>query len=203
MAQINTQEMVRTFATNCVRWLATDNRLQAIHCNHTTYRYLNLRLHDFRRYLDKALSFFVDSNVGTETELDLGHYTLTSHPEKSYVVVKRSKRRLPRMSTSYIGWVTWDLAEQEDPSVIKSRVVDQIYGYGSSWGLLNRGLKSRLSLMHASILSQVLLQCLFNIDGPVDLLSKPLPSQDIKCRIGGYEMLYDHLVQEWRIWKKN
>ena len=204
MKQINTLDTVRTFATNCVNWLDTNNRITTMATNHDYYAYtLNLALHNFRRYLDKVLELFVDERVGKDTELDLGHYTLVSRVDKPYVVIKKSKRRLPRMSTAYMGWTTWDIASLESNKLeLSSKAVEEIYGR-ATWSKDTKSMKSMISFMHASILSQVLLQSLFNIDGPIDLSSKPLPTQDIKCRVGRYEMLYDHLMQEWRIWKKN
>lgn len=200
MQQINTQQVVRKFDTNCVNWLSKHSRIANFNYRSNPKLLLNLRA--FRRYLDKFLYHMVESRVGTDSEVDLGHYHLTSQANKNYVVVKRSKRRLPRTPAAYIEWVEWDLHRRPDSS-LSDLFVGIIYGR-HSWDADSTHLPHRLSLMHASILSQVLVQCLFNIqDGGVDLINKPLPIQDVRCRIGSYEMLYDHLMQEWRLWKKS
>lgn len=201
MQQLNTQEVVRTFATNCVDWLNKDSRLAEF--NHISGAKLSLSLSTFRQYLDKFLYHMVESRVGTDSEVDLGHYHLTSQADKNYVVVKRSKRRLPRTPAGYIEWVDWDIHRPDDSSTVKALLVGDIYNH-HIWVVNTSNLQGRISLMHASILSQVLAQSLFNLaNGGVDLASKPLPSQDVRCRIGSYEMLYDHLMQEWRLWKKS
>lgn len=201
MQQINTQQVVRKFATNCVDWLNKDSRLDNF--NYHSRPKLSLSLSVFRQYLDKFLYHMVESRLGTDSEVDLGHYRLTSQADKNYVVVKRSKRRLPKTPAAYIGWVDWDIHRVEDTSTLSELLVGFIYNQ-RNWDADSTNLSSRISLMHASILSQVLVQSLFNLqDGGVDLVNKPLPSQDVRCRIGSYEMLYDHLMQEWRIWKKS
>lgn len=201
MIKINTQQVVRKFATNCVDWLNKDSRLANFNFN--CYSKLSLSLEKFREYLDKLLYHLVESRVGTDSEVDLGHYHLTSQADKNYVVVKRSKRKLPKTPTAYIGWVDWDIHRIENTSTLSQLLVGIIYRKGI-WDADSTDLSSRVSLMHASILSQVLVQSLFNLqDGGVDLINKPLPSQDVRCRIGSYEMLYDHLMQEWRLWKKS
>ena len=200
MQKLKTREVVRQFATNCVDWLNKDSRLADF--NYRSNPKLSLSLSAFRQYLDKFLYHIVDSRVGTNSEVDLGHYHLTSQAGKNYVVVKRSKRRLPRTPAAYIEWVDWDLHRRPD-SALSELFVGIIYGR-HSWDADSTHFPHRLSLMHASILSQVLVQSLFNLhDGGVDLVNKPLPSQDVRCRIGSYEMLYDHLMQEWRIWTKS
>jgi len=201
MQKINTQQVVRKFATNCVDWLNKDSRLDNF--NYNSSPKLSLTLSAFRQYLDKFLYNMVESRVGTDWEVDLGHYHLTSQASKNYVVVKRSKRKLPKTPAAYIGWVDWDIHRVEDTSTLSELLVGIIYSQ-RNWDADSTNLRSRISLMHASILSQVLVQSLFNLqDGGVDLASKPLPSQDVRCRIGSYEMLYDHLMQEWRLWKKS
>lgn len=204
MQQLNTREVVRKVATNCVDWLNKDSRL--VQFNYYKNRNkLWLSLEAFRRYLDKLLYHIVDARVGTDSELDLGHYYLTCPSNKNYIVVKRSKRRLPKTPAAYIGWVDWDIHRQSSLSpALSSLFVAVIYNRSGGWDPTSTNLTHRLSLLHASILSQVLVQSLFNLqDGEVDLVNKPLPSQDVRCRIGSYEMLYDHLMQEWRIWKKS
>jgi hypothetical protein len=203
MQQINTQEVVQKFATNCVDWLNKDSRIVEFNYNKRSKLWLSLEA--FRQYLDKLLYHIVDDRVGTDSELDLGHYHLTSSSNKNYVVVKCSKRRLPKTPAAYIGWVDWDIHPRAlNRDVLYSKFVKVIYTGSGEWDSVSTNLAHRLSLLHASILSQVLVQSLFNLqDGGVDLVNKPLPSQDVKCRIGSYEMLYDHLMQEWRIWKKS
>lgn len=203
MQQINTQEVVRKFATNCVDWLNKDSRLAEFNYNKRNKLWLSLEA--FRQYLDKLLYSLVDDKVGTDSDLDLGHYHLTASSNKNYVVVKRSKRRLPKTPAAYIGWVDWDIHPQVlNRDVLSSKFVKVIYNGSGDWDRVSTTLSHRLSLLHASILSQVLVQSLFNIQySGVDLVNKPLPSRDVRCRIGSYEMLYDHLMQEWRIWKKS
>jgi len=203
MQQINTQQVVRAFATNCVDWLNKDSRIADFNYNNRSKLWLSLEA--FRQYLDKLLYHIVDARVGTDSDLDLGHYHLTCPANKNYVVVKRSKRRLPRTPAAYIGWVDWDIHQQLSSSpTLSSLFVKVIYTGTGDWNPTSTDLRHRLSLLHASILSQVLVQSLFNLqDGGVDLVNKPLPLQDVRCRIGSYEMLYDHLMQEWRIWKKS
>jgi len=200
MRELNTQQVVRLFATTCVDWLNEGSRLEDF--NYNNYNKLWLSLGQFRRYLDKFLDDMVADKVGTDWEVDLGHYKLTSSEDKHYVVVKRSDRKLPKLPSSYIGWVDWDLREIGLVSDIHGRYVSTMYHGNYSWSANCGNVRGRLSLLHASLLSQVLVQALFNLLGKVDLASKPLPSEDVRCRIGSYEMLYDHLMQEWRIWKK-
>ncbi len=203
MQKLNTQEVVWKFATNCVDWLNKDSRLDNF--NYNSSPKLSLTLSAFRQYLDKFLYNMVYNRIGTDSEVDLGHYHLTSQADKNYVVVKRSKRRLPQVPAKYIEWVDWDIhKEVPEGTRLYSLFVKVIYNGSEKWDTTSTNFNHRLSLLHASILSQVLVQSLFNLhEGGVDLVNKPLPSQDVRCRIGSYEMLYDNLMQEWRIWKKS
>ena len=203
MKKFLTKDLVFRVAFNCLNWLNTDDRLININYHgHSHSKQLNLNLGNFRSYLDKLFVFLVKSRVGTDTEVNLGHYTLTSRQDKKYVVVKRSKNRLPREPNAYVGWVDWDVKVAEDK--VKTTYVSHIQtSYYAGWGYGSSSISKRLALVHVSILSQVLLQCLFGIDSKVDLTSKPLPTSDIKCRLGDFHMLYDHQMQEWRIWLKN
>lgn len=198
MPTLKTAQVVRLFAVNCMDWLYAENRLENI--NHHGAN-LAVSLRSFAKYIGIFLNTIVLPRVGTDSELDLGHYQLSSSADKQYVVIKRSKNRIPKTPSAYIDWVHWDIAPGADP-----RCVDTIYRRRQHCYVRQVGdtsLNERLSLAHISILSQVLVQSLFAITKRVDLSEKPLPAGEVRCRFGNYEMLYDHLMQEWRIWMRN
>ena len=206
MLTFKTREVVRTVATNCVSWLSDNNRLQNMRQvagypgDYYGSNYIPLTLASFREYLDCVLKKLVESNIGKDTDIDLGYYKLSSDESSSHIVIKRSSRQLPKLPSSYVDWVDWDIPKGHASQSVYNICVNRVYK--GRWNNSDTGLYNRLRLIHVCILSQVLLQCLFNLNGKVDLSSKPLPSRDLRCRVGSYEMLYDHLMQEWRIWKK-
>ena len=157
------------------------------------------------------LNLLAYNRVGTDSTLELGSYTVHSSQDKSYVVVKKSSKRLPRSLGKYAGWVDWDVwlrDKYSHTSIIKELVMGytgiilepRAFTVGSTHD--ENSLPDRLAYVNASVVSQVLLQCLFNPLEKINLRDKPLPSEDLHCRIGMYRLVYDHLAQEWRLWMK-
>jgi len=194
MEKLNTDALVRKVGTRCIQWLEEDNRRCFIERQLRAER-LNLTLLAFRHYLDDLL-YYVTSQVGLDDEKLLGTYVAVSQDDKEYVTVKRSSSRIPRTPRGYIEWVDWDIPREGSPAA--SRYLWQpLYRYGSD---SPTKLKKGLNTFHKCGVSQALLQSLFGIGEPVDLNSKPLPTADLRCRLGNYILLYDHLAEEWRVW---
>lgn len=203
MPTLKTVQVVRLFAVNCMDWLYAENRLETMnYCGAN----LSVSLRSFSKYLEGFFNQVVRPRIGTDSELDLGHYQLSSNADKKYVAVRKSKNRLPTTPSGYIDWVDWDIPRNANTvgagctcvgTIYKSRM----YCFGSPVG--DAILSHRLPQIHISVLSQVLVQSLFAITKGVNLGDKPLPDREVRCRFGNYEMLYDHLMQEWRIWMKS
>lgn len=202
MQKMLTQEVVRKFSRNCNRWFYKGNHKDNFNCFGNNIVLLSQV--KFREYMDKLLSYLVDQRIGTDTEVDLGHYRLISRSDLDYIVVKPAVRHLPKLPGSYVGWVDWDIkmSDTEEGRIVDTKFVDTIYAGRAHLGSRS-SLGVSMSCVHISILSQVLLQCLFNIDGEVDLSKKPLPKRDVCCQVGKYVMVHDLMMQEWRIWKKS
>lgn len=205
MIKLNTQQLTHKFAYNCMEWLSVDKRFEVMQPEKGYRRHpLKMSLRNFREYLHTTLEYLVGCRVGTDSEMDLGHYHLSSSADKEYVVIKRSKRRLPINVGSYLGWTDWDIKEVPDSTHLEDRCVTAIYP-----GVLRTNyqdgntLETRLGRIHAYVLSQVLLQGLVGFDREIDLSKKPLPTQEVQARFGNYIMLYDTQMEEWRIWLKN
>ena len=194
MEKLNTSALVRKVGTRCIGWMVEGNRKDSIETHQRAER-LNLSLLAFRNYLDDLLHF-VTSHKGTDDEKLLGTYVVVSQEGKEYVTVKRSSSRIPRTPRGYIEWVDWDIPREG--GLGPSRYFWQSrYTYGSySPTKLQKGINT----FHKCGVSQALLQSLFGIGEPVDLSCKPLPTSDLRCRLGNYILLYDHLAEEWRIW---
>ena len=201
--------MVEAFGSKAIDWMF-DGRCRCYTIKqHLPGCRIALSKRAIRDYLDSMLNLLVHSRVGTDTELVLGSYTVSSSQGENHVVVKRSNKRLPRSFGKYAGWVTWDVRLRDKysgPHNIKELVMDytgtileqRLFTYNLYHN--ENSTSDRLAFVNASVFSQVLLQCLFNPLGKLDLLSKPLPVEDLHCRIGEYRLVYDHLDQEWRLW---
>lgn len=194
MEKLNTNALVRKVGTRCLQWMEKDERRHFIEGQLRAER-LNLTLLAFRNYLNDLL-YYVTSQVGTDDEKLLGTYVVVSRDDKEYVTVKRSSSRIPRTPRSYIEWVDWDIPREGSP-VVSRYLWESLYKYNyHSPTKLQKGLNT----FYKCGVSQALLQSLFGIGEPVDLNSKPLPTADLRCRLGNYILLYDHLDEEWRIW---
>lgn len=203
MEKINTNDMVRKVGIGCISWLAQNSRRDFIDKNCKGER-LSLSLLAFRNYLD-GLLFYLTRHIGSDNEQLLGSYVVSSKEGKNYVTIKKSKSRLPRSVRSYINWVDWDIVLREGGVATKytrvTRFILQPH-QGSYTSSHYGGLRHGISTYFKCGLSQALLQSLFGLGQTVDLKSKPLPTDDLRCRVGNYTLLYDHLAKEWRIWKK-
>jgi hypothetical protein len=203
MAKINTDEMVRKVGTGCITWLRKNYRIDFIDRNCIGER-LSLSLPAFRSYLD-GLLFYLTKNIDSDSEQLLGSYVVSSKEGKNYVTIKKSKSRLPRSVRGYINWVDWDITLQEGGVATRYTRVTRfiLQPYHTAYTLPhNVAPRQGLSTYFKCGLSQALLQSLFGLGQTVDLKSKPLPTEDLRCRVGNYILLYDHLAKEWRIWKK-
>lgn len=205
MRKLNTPDLIHTIKVKLDDWLGDNNKGAFIELHNGSYR-INTSHAAIRRYLDAALDYIWRTRRTTATKEELGYYTVTSSKEHSYVVVRPTSKRLPSSPGKFINWVEWDvqLIPHYSPYYINTQIElaalrwiaeDRWYGPCP----FSDNLTDRIKLSNLCILSQVMLQCLFNPEGEVDLKSKPLPKKDMHCRVGSYHLLYDCLAQEWRI----
>lgn len=188
-------------------WLDEDNRINMIE-KHAWYYKVSLSYRSIRRYLNGTLRYIVHNNIGSDKVEDLGSYAITSKEGQNYVVIKRSKRRVPRSLGKYPEWADWDVklinkfAHNDTHKELELTYLWPLFNsrYIRNSCHIPHDLSDLLTYSNLSIVSQMMLQCIFNPLEDVDLSSKPLPSDDLRCRVGRYNLLYDSTMQEWRIW---
>ena len=198
MEKLNTKATINKVSSTVKQWLREDNRGAIIGaCSSHTLRTSNPAIRD---YLDSLLDFLT-SYSGTDSEKLLGYYSLYSKEGKSYVTLKRSSAKIPRTLDKFIEWVEWDVPKNA-ATVAQVGYIKHLFWHfsGTRYPWLRRPYYHKL---HLCSLSHALLQALFGPGYKVDLSSKLLPTDDLRCRLGKYTLLYDHLAEEWRIWKKS
>ena len=199
MKNLNTQGTLRKVYSTITEWLDTGGRLELIqYCCLGQFRF---SLPSARLYLDSLLHS-ISQRAGTDSEVDLGYYILRSSEDRSYVTIKKTAARIPRSADKFMRSAEWDVK-------IENRQVESTHMRHLYWHYLTGKAGYQLSSypvyrnLHLCSLSHALLQSLFGPGDKVDFTRKLLPTNDLSCRLGNYMLLYDHLAEEWRVWKKS
>ena len=209
ITNLATDIMVTKVGIKAIRWLyCGKNRNEFIRYHSDSRLRCNLSRRALRDYLNHTLAYIISSRRGTDTVEKLGYYTVTSNEGSNYVTVKRTPGRIPSNPGQFSSWVDWDVQTrasytgdkiQQELELVFLRHVVEWYFCGPL-RYKKEDTHSALLLSTLSVLSQIMLQGLFDPLGDLNLEGKPLPAEDLRCRVGNYHMLYDHLAEEWRLW---